>query len=137
MANQPAYELTSSVVEGILEIRISGEWTPETTVGITRDAFSAIEAHKDVDAVLVDVRGLHGRPDMTATYYHVRTRPRLDSHKMIANVDLPENRTYYAFHETTAINTGYRMRYFTDKGEARAWLKQSPRMPAWEPGALI
>jgi hypothetical protein len=41
----------------------------------------------------------------------------------IALVDIPENAAIESFHETTAINGGLSLKWFTDIDAARAWLK--------------
>ncbi len=118
----PGYTITVEAVHDILELAISGQATRENAQEIAQ-AFADVASRYD-KPVLVDVRDVEGRLGVTDTYYHVRNHPHRRYKWKTAVIELPENASYYTFHEVTAMNAGLSLRYFHTHEEARAWLRE-------------
>lgn len=119
----PDYTVVVQAHSDILELALSGQATRENASEIA-DVVTNIAIRYDCP-VLVDVQALKGRLGVTDTYYHVRRdRPHRQLGRKTAVVDLPENASYYTFHEITATNAGFNIRYFNTLENARAWLRE-------------
>lgn len=119
----PEYQISSSVNDDILEITVTGEVTKSSMDQLAVEAAVIIIEH-GLRNVLVDIRALKGRLGIMDTYSFVRKpveRPKMKG----ALVDLPENKDYLKFLETTARNAGLSLKCFIDIDAARAWLKSS------------
>lgn len=123
MPVKTGYRITSSFIEGILEIKIIGKLSEINEYDLQKDLFTLVSGLKGPKALLIDMREMRGRPYIGATYHRVRKAPYYDLFAKTAIIDLVENRTYYSFHETTAANAGHSLRYFNDRDDAVAWLK--------------
>lgn len=117
------YQIDVSWNGQLLEMTISGEATKDNGDAIALDVIRLVVQHKP-DLLFIDVRKVKGRLGIIDTYFHVRDYPR-PPHPVTraAILELPENKDYYVFHETTARNAGMNVRYFVDFDEAMAWLQ--------------
>lgn len=115
------YQITSSIVDARLELTLSGHSTVGNAETIAREVIEKIKEAGQGD-VLIDVRNIRGRLGFVKTYYLIRALPETDQSEKTAVVDLEENRPSFEFHELTAANAGYHIRFFTDMEEARQWL---------------
>lgn len=122
MKENTNYRLSSSVNDGIVEIVITGVLT-ENTIDMLHDEVLKIIREKNARAMLVDVRAVKGPNEITEAYFRVRSIPPDIKILPSAIVELPENRDFQSFYETTAANIGMSMRFFADIEDARAWLK--------------
>ena len=122
METRKDYQLSTSVNDGIIEIIITGEIT-NSTVDDLRNEVRTIAWSLNAKALLVDVRAVKERLGVTEAYYGVRSYPTDRSRISTAVVDLPEHETYQLFLETTAYNSGLRIKWFTNIDDARTWLK--------------
>ncbi len=119
----PGYVIVVEALSDILELSISGQATLENAYEIAERVTDITTRHRK--PVLMDVRTVKGRLGVADTYYHVRRdRPQEQSKWKTAVVDLSENASYYEFHQTTATNVGFFIRYFNTPEDARAWLRE-------------
>lgn len=118
------YQISITWNEDIMEIAITGQASKQNAHEIAQHAIKILSEHRP-DKVLVDCTNLVGRLDLIDTYFHVRQYPS-ERHRPVklAVVDIPENKGYFSFHETTASNAGVPIKYFTDSDEAVKWLRQ-------------
>ena len=123
MENKSDYQITSSVRDAILEMNMTGEVTKSGIDQLAAEG-GAIIIEKGLRNVLVDIRTLKGRLGIMDTYSFVR-RPFERPKVKCALVDLPENKDYLDFLETTAVNAGLSLKCFVDINAARGWLNSS------------
>ncbi len=109
---------------GILKITISGRNTRQDADTITSNVIAELLKTRP-SAVLFDVRKLKDRLDIADGFFRVRKLPPQLRKIKAALVDLEENKEYAEFFALTAGNAGYQIRFFTDLGQARTWLKSS------------
>lgn len=117
------YKVDVSWNKDILWITISGKATRQNASEMAKSVFGAQEELKPAK-VLIDCTRLEGRLSITDTYFHVREYPKLNHPTKRAILDRPENREFFTFHETTSINAGVLMKYFTDIDKALKWLNE-------------
>jgi hypothetical protein len=120
-ANKAAYQISSSMNEGILEIIVTGKLALSSYEKITNE-LSAIAKANSVEKLLIDIRALDGRLGITETYIRVRNYSKHMYKIRFAMVDIPENAGYETFRETTSMRAGMLFKWFTDIDEARTWL---------------
>lgn len=117
-----AYQISSSVKEGILEMVFTGEVTNNDHETI-KDQTIAIQQSMNINNELLDVRALRGRLGLSQTFSIIRNLHSDISRINTAFVDIAENASYNSIHETPAINAGLSFKCFTDIDAARVWLK--------------
>jgi len=123
MEKKEEYQISSSVNEGLLEFILSGEIL-ESQINTMIEECNATILASGVKYILMDVRAIKGRYGYVGAYARVRSHPpEFYGRIKVAIVDLPENSDYRNFHETTALNVGLKVKWFTDIDAARAWLK--------------
>ncbi|HNQ66441.1 MAG TPA: STAS/SEC14 domain-containing protein [Smithella sp.] len=122
MGNKAKYKISSSQIDGILEIVLTGEVSKEDVETLQNEIFSII-INTGAEALLVDVRAIKGRFGYLEAYSRVRHYPTDTPRIHTAIVDNAENADYESFHETTAYNAGLSYKWFTDIEKARSWLK--------------
>jgi len=123
MGQQAEYQISASVNEGILEFILSGEILENQINTMIKELNATILA-SGVKYILMDVRAIKGRYGYAGAYERVRSHPQeFYGRTKVAMVDLPENSDYRDFHETTALNAGLKLKWFTDTDKARTWLK--------------
>jgi hypothetical protein len=126
MEKKTEYQLSTSVHEGIVEIVMTGEITANAVKKLLNEVFAIIRTHNS-KTLLVDVRDIKGRFGFVEAYQRVRNYPPDILSVRTAVVDIPENATFQSLHETTALNAGMSLKWFTDIDTARAWLKSMQR----------
>lgn len=127
MDNKPTYNISSSVNEGILELILSGEILENQISTMIKELNATILA-SGVKYILMDVRAIKGRYGYAGAYERVRSHPaEFYGRIKVAMVDLPENSDYRNFHETTALNAGLKLKWFTETDKARTWLKSKSK----------
>ncbi len=126
MKNTTNYQTSTSLNEGIIEIKITGEVTKASVKNMQNEIF-AITKSKTSKAVLIDCRDVKGRFGVVEAYHRVRSYPADRPRMITAVVDTEENRDFQSFHENTATNVGQSMKWFSDIDAARAWLKDRLR----------
>ena len=118
MENQAAYQISSSVNNGILEVVLTGK-----AIGMTyekmRNEVDAIIKANNAKKAIIDVRALEGRIETTEIYRYVRNHSSIIYEIQAAIVDLPENADY----ATAVKNAGLQFTWFTDIDTARNWIK--------------
>lgn len=122
MEKTATYQLSTSLKEGIIEVVITGELTSHYTKKLQNEVL-AVAKSKNTRTLLVDIRTLKGRFGYVETYNRIRMPNPDERPSRTAAVDVEENTNIRSFHETTAINAGWSMKWFTDIDAARAWLK--------------
>ena len=127
MDNKPTYNISASVNEGILEFILSGKIL-ESQINTMLEECNATVLASGVKYILMDVIAIEGRYGYAGAFSRVRSHPpEFYGRIKVAMVDLPENSDYRNFHETTALNAGLNVKWFTDIDAARAWLKRNKR----------
>ncbi len=127
MEKKSEYKISSSVNEGILEFILSGKML-ESQINTMLEECNATVLASGVKYILMDVRAIKGRYGYAGAYERVRSHPpEFYGRTKVAMVDLPENSDYRNFHETTALNAGLNVKWFTDIDAARAWLKRNKK----------
>ena len=122
MATKADYQISSLVNDGILEIRLSGEFRRGSLEEIKSEIVH-IEKSVDTKRELIDVQRVKGYPSITEIYTFARSLPS-DRHRMkTAIVDAGVNDDLKSFLEDTTFNVGQSFKCFTDIDAARAWLK--------------
>lgn len=116
------YKISSSVKEEILEIVFTGDATISSHDKIISDV-GAIIRENVVDRVLIDISDLKGRLGITDTFIRVRKFPPHIYKMRFAMVNVNGQDETERFQETTALNAGIQVKWFTDIDAARTWLK--------------
>ena len=122
MEKKEEYQLSLSVNDGILEITPTGTMMESYIKQVTIDLIDITKA-KNIKKVLVNVSSLKRQLAYFETYQRVRNYPDDLYRIKFAIVDNKGLNEYEQFHETTAINAGITLKWFTDIDTARAWLK--------------
>ena len=122
MEKKEEYQLSLSVNDGILEITLTGTMMESYIKQVTNDLIDITKA-KNIKKVLVNVSSLKRQLTYFETYQRVRNYPDDLYRIKFAIVDNKGLNEYEQFHETTAINAGITLKWFTDIDTARAWLK--------------
>lgn len=117
-----AYEVKTKLSEGILEVVITGEGTPQTSDAIRKDVLDAIKDYCP-QAVVCDTCGYQAPRDIAEAYFHTRNLPYDIRVLLTAVVDSQADANYTSFCETTAANAGISVKWFSDIESARIWLK--------------
>ncbi len=123
MGDKTAFQISSSVNNGIMEIVVTGD-----AVGIAANEkmlneFAAIlKAHQATEAI-IDVRALGGRIEEGEIYRFVRTFSSVIFHIRAAIVDRPEKASFAEAVKQAGLN----YEWFNDIHAARAWLKSNKR----------
>ena len=117
------YKVDVSWDKDVLLITISGKATKQNASEMAKSVFGAQEELKP-PKVLIDCTELEGRLSIIETYFHVKEYPKLKHPTKRAILDKPENREFFTFHETTSVNSGVKMKYFTDIDKALNWLNE-------------
>ena len=122
--DKDAYQIGFSWNEDIMEITITGHTSIHNAPEIAQDVINMMSEHRP-DKVLIDSTKIVGRTSLVDTYFSARQYP-IHRHRpaKLAVIDIPENRDYFEFHETTAANAGVPIKYFTDIDEAVKWLQR-------------
>ena len=123
MRKKSEYKISSSVKDGILEIVLTGKLIT-SAVEELQIKIADIVIERGINNLLVDARAMGGpRIGTIETYTTVRRPPPSIPRVTVAVVDRQENAKQGAFLETTALNAGHVLKFFTDIDAARAWLK--------------
>ena len=122
MEKKEEYQLSLSVNDGILEITLTGTMMESYIKQVTNDLIDITKA-KNIKKMLVNVSSLKRQLTYFETYQRVRNYPDDLYRIKFAMVDNKGLNEYEQFHETTAINAGITLKWFTDIDTARAWLK--------------
>jgi hypothetical protein len=122
MEKKEEYQLSLSVNDGILEITLTGTMMESYIKQVTNDLIDITKA-KNIKKMLVNVSSLKRQLAYFETYQRVRNYPDDLYRIKFAMVDNKGLNEYEQFHETTAINAGITLKWFTDIDTARAWLK--------------
>lgn len=121
MKNNEKYQISSSVDEGLLKIVITGTLT-RFNISQLQKEIDSLRAAKG-DKLLVDARVLNVGLGYENVLYHVRSPEKATGKTAI--VDFPEKKQIDAFYQTIAINTYYKVKWFSDIDKARTWLKKT------------
>jgi len=121
MENQPAYQISSSVNDGVLEVVLKGKAIGMTYEKMRNEVDAIIKANNATKAI-IDVRTLEGRLKTSEIYRYVRNHSSVIYEIQVAIVDLPENADY----STAVKNAGLLFTWFTDIDAARNWIKRKP-----------
>ena len=124
MENELTYNISASINEGILEITFTGALTNNFHDRIVSDAVAIIKENS-IDKVLIDISNLDGRIGIIDTYSRVRTFPSCIYNIRFTMVNSKGQNVTEHFQETTALNAGINVKWFTDIDAARTWLKDN------------
>ena len=119
------YSLT--IVDGKDHVRFvaEGDRTRDTVTSVAREVLDTC-AQRDLDTVLIDVRGLRGRLGVFDLFSMVVNEfpnlKRLGILKKAAIVDRQETRFRLRFFESIARSRGYNLGTFVDPEQANLWL---------------
>jgi len=126
MKKKANFEMISSLIEGILEIVITGKVTSDDTE-IIMNRIIAVRKSMNTKYELIDIRTLQGRLGISETYDFVKKLPSDKLTMNIAFVDIAEYAEYNLFYQATTLNAGLSWKWFTEIDAARAWLKSKMR----------
>ena len=116
------YELTSSINEETLEIKLSGKGADYKDAGRLLSAVAELITAKHPKNILIDIRSIQNRLGLLSAYQLIHSFPRETSHIKTAIIDREEYKILQNFYETTSENAGFVAHFFSDEAAARAWL---------------
>jgi phospholipase C len=115
------YRIEHAQTDEILRVRLLGVSNESNANSIAQD-IPAIVDQNDATQLLVDVRDLKSLVSPADSYWHVQKHPHYTARVKIAMVDVAENRSFDALHDTMSKNRGFNTRYFYDLAEVEQWL---------------
>lgn len=121
MKIESTYTISVYLNRDILEIIFTGELTRGSHDKIVSDVVFAIR--ENGANVLIDISALKGRLGIADSYQCVRNLPSHIYNMHFAMVNINGQDELERFQETTALNAGIKVKWFTDIDAARAWLK--------------
>jgi hypothetical protein len=116
------FRIDHSLADGTLRITLSGELKHDQLAKL-RDEVGELARGAAVRQLLVDVRALHH------SIGPIDTLRLIDSYAVekpawrTAVLETREQAQAHHFHETAAVNRGYKVLHFTDEAKAQAWLR--------------
>ena len=118
-----AYSLSHSCREGTLRIDLSGTLSAAAVGGLLQDVLRITRA-ESAERILFDVRGLAEDIGPVDTLNLIKQYPQDPASlaRRVAVLERPEQAYAHGFHETAAQNRGHRLRHFTERAQAEAWL---------------
>lgn len=119
MDTNTTYQILTSENDGILEVTITGKVKGSDVKKLQQEMQRFRNSFGD--KLLVDLHAVNDGQGYGDSLYYVR-RPERPTGK-VAIVDLPVHEKYKQFFETAVMNTGMKVKWFTDIDEARTWLK--------------
>lgn len=121
-----SWQIRNSVVGEVLVVTLAGELSDANARELAA-RLAQLMPQIGTEKLLVDMRQLVGRPSQAETFflYHRGLAWSWPPSVKAALLDLEEHRDYARFHETTALNAGYRFTTFFDYDKAMAWLTDS------------
>lgn len=119
METKTTYQVLTSENDGILEVIITGKVTGSDVKKLQQE----MQRFRNTfgDKLLVDLHAVNDGQGYGETLYYVR-RPERPTGK-VAIVDLPAHEKYKQFFETAVLNTGMKVKWFTNIDKARTWLR--------------
>lgn len=126
MENEIAYQLSSSVNGGILEIVITGSSIGDTFEKMMHEV-DAILRKNDSKEVILDIRSFEEHIDSIEFYHYARKHNLFISGVKTAVVDLQEKTSF----AVALKNAGVPVERFTDIDSARRWIKFNPIKESW------
>jgi hypothetical protein len=121
VGDKSTYDISSAVNKDTLEIIIKGELPDSEHDYLTCEVIDTIKTNS-INRVLIDVSALKGRSSITETYSLVRNYPPHIYRIYFAMVNTNGLDEYERFHETTALNAGMQVKWFTCLDSARKWI---------------
>lgn len=117
------YSLSHSSRDGTLRIDLSGTIATSGLRELLQDVVR-ITRSENAERILVDVRGLADEIGPVDTLNLIKEYPQDTASllRRVAVLERPEQAYAHGFHETAAQNRGHRLRHFTDRAQAEAWL---------------
>ena len=116
------YRLQHSFADGTLRVAVSGDLVPADLDGLLREIAGLRDDHA-AERILVDVRAVQDNIGPLETLKLVESYSGASHRHRTAVLETAEQTGRHRFHETAAINRGYKVLHFTDEGAADAWLK--------------
>ncbi|MBN1397399.1 MAG: hypothetical protein JXA06_05135 [Bacteroidetes bacterium] len=116
------YELTSSINEGTLEIKLSGKGADHKDAGKLLSTIAELIAARHPKHILIDIRSIQNRLGFLDAYQLIHSVPPGTSHIKTAIIDREEHKSLQNFYETTSENAGFVAHFFSDETAARTWL---------------
>ena len=129
MENKAAYQIWSSVNEGILEFIITGNATGNGFEKLMYEVDSILIAN-NAKEVIFDIRPFELHIEPTDFYRYARKHNFYIYGVKTAVVDLPEKASF----AIALKNVGLSLERFTDLDSARKWIKLNPIKESWERG---
>lgn len=121
MEEKKTYNMSTSVKGDILYVDVTGDIRNQDMHKVMIEEIIDIDKSTQQKKQLVDITKLKGRFEIFELYNLVRHPER--PIKTVALIDIPENASNASFHETTAFNAGFPLKWFTDIDKAKAWLE--------------
>lgn len=117
------YSLSHSCHDGTLRIDLSGTLSTTQVHDLLHDVMR-ITRSESAQRILFDVRGLAEDIGPVDTLNLIKEYPHDPGSlvRRVAVLERPEQSYAHGFHETAAQNRGHRLRHFTDRAQAEAWL---------------
>lgn len=102
---------------------LSGSVEPGDVRALAEDVVRAVQS-ESVERLFIDVCGLREEVGPVDTLNLIKDYPRdaATLRRRVAVLERPEQAYAHGFHETAAQNRGHRLRHFTDRAQAEAWL---------------
>lgn len=123
MENKPAYHVSASERDGILEIVLTGQVERDSVKHLT-DEVQYIVKSRNAQMMLADMRGLKSPKIHADVYTRMKNYPPFFLIKT-AVVGSPEDEDFHMFQEASATIFGMELKWHTTTEAARAWLKNT------------
>ena len=120
------YQIDHSTAESLLRVVLDGELKHSELERLRRDV-GELARQAQARQLLVDVRALHHSIGPLDTLRLIEGYAAENPAWRTAVLETREQEEANHFHETAAINRGYRVRHFTDEAKALAWLAAGAR----------
>jgi hypothetical protein len=126
MENNVAYQISSSVNDGIIEVVITGSSIGDTFEKMMYEVDAILEAN-DAKEVIFDIRSFEEHIDSTTFYHYAKKHNFFIYGVKTAVVDL-QAKTSFAI---ALKNAGVPVERFADIDLARKWIKSNPIKETW------
>jgi len=116
------YQLSMSLDDEIAHFFVTGSLTSTAMDDLRAEGLGFLRESK-AKAIVWEIRTKNTYPGIAEAYVRARNVPMDYRQVPSAIVDGSRNREFEAFYETTAMNAGLTVRYFSEVAAAKAWLK--------------
>ncbi len=118
-----SYSLSHTFRDGTMQMVLTGSVDAGGVRALAEEIVRTVRS-EPVERLFIDVCGLHDDIGPVHTLNVIKEYPRDPAtlRRRVAVLERPEQAFAHGFHETAAQNRGHRLRHFTDRAQAEAWL---------------